>query len=150
MTASRGVGALKPVLGPAAYLAGAVRAGLWGRPAPCRVRCDGRDLYAGDAWQVMVACSGAFGGGSRIEEADPGDGLLDVVVLAGGGRLRLVRHAYGLRRGRITDQPAVRAVRAARVELGLPPGAVLNADGDLVTSGAPLHVEPAAFHLVVG
>ncbi|WP_217912745.1 diacylglycerol/lipid kinase family protein [Miltoncostaea marina] len=150
VAALRGAEPLKPLIGPAGYLVGAVRAGLTGRPVTCDVRCDGRRLYAGRAWQVMVACSGAFGAGSRVAEADPSDGLLDVVVLAAGGRLRLVRHAYGLRRGRITEQPGVVGARARRVELGLPPGAELNVDGDVEDAGPPLTVEPGRVRVVVG
>lgn len=141
---------MKPAMGAAAYLVGAVRSALTERPLACDVRCDGRRLYAGPAWQVMVACSGAFGGGSRIAGADPGDGLLDVVVLEAGARRRLARHAYGLRRGRITEQRGVHAARAARVELGLPPGSELNVDGDLETAGAPATIDPGRFRVVVG
>ena len=51
-------GPLKPVLGPAAYLASALRAAPDQRPIRCAVRCDGRGLFAGEAWQVMIGCSG--------------------------------------------------------------------------------------------
>ncbi len=147
--AARSAGPLKGALGPAAYFAGAVRSAVRGRPLACAVRCDGREVFSGPAWQVMVACSGAFGAGSRIAEADPGDGLLDVVALAAGSRLRLVRHARALRAGMITDRPGVHADRGARIELSLPPGASMNVDGELVDSAPAYTVEPGAFRLVV-
>src|SRR3712207_7308671 len=45
---------------------------------------DGREAFTGRAWQVTVASTGAFGGGAEIEEADPHDGLLDLVVVPAG------------------------------------------------------------------
>lgn len=147
--AARGARPLKPALGAAAYAAGAVRSALTGRPVPCEVRCDGRPVHAGPAWQVMVACSGAFGGGSRVAGADAADGLLDVVALAAGPRARLVRHARALRSGRITDQPGVRADRGGEVSLGLPEGQELNVDGELCGAGDAFRVEPGRFRLVV-
>ncbi len=141
---------LKPVLGPAAYLVGAVRAALTERPVRCVVRCDDRELFAGEAWQVMIGCSGAFGAGSRLDEADPSDGLLDAVAIAAGSRLRLARHAYGLRRGRVSSQPGVAHARGRVVELDLPAGERLNVDGDVVESAHRAEVDPGRFELVVG
>jgi diacylglycerol kinase (ATP) len=143
-------GPLKPVLGPAAYLASALRAALTERPIRCAVRCDGRELFAGEAWQVMIGCSGAFGAGSRLDEADPADGLLDAVAIAAGPRLRLARHAYGLRRGRVSSQPGVAHARGRVVELELPAGERLNVDGDVVESALRAEVDPGRFELVVG
>jgi diacylglycerol kinase (ATP) len=148
--ATRRAGPLKRPLGPAAYLAGALWSALWQRPLRCAVRCDGRELFAGDAWQVMVGCSGAFGAGSRLAEADPADGLLDVVAIAAGPRLRLARHAYGLRRGRVSEQPGVVHARGRVVYLEVPAGERLNVDGDLVPPAPRASVEPGRFELVVG
>jgi diacylglycerol kinase (ATP) len=147
--AARSARPLKSALGPAAYLAGAVRSAVTGRPLRSEVRCDGREVFAGPAWQVMVACSGAFGAGSRIAEADPSDGLLDVVVLEAGPRLRLVRHARALRAGMITGQPGVHADRGSAIDLSLPAGAGLNIDGELVDAEPDFTVAPGHFALVV-
>ena len=149
VSAARRAGPLKGVLGPLAYLVGALRTAVSGRPVECAVTVDGRRLFAGRAWQVMVACSGAFGAGSRIEGADPSDGLLDAVAVAAGPRRRLARHAYGLRRGRITAQPGVVSGRGAGVDLELPAGAELNVDGEVVPASPRLAVLPGWFALVV-
>ena len=58
---------LKPRLGPVAYAVGALRAGVTARPVGVRVRVDGAEAFAGDAWQVIVAGTGAFGGGAELE-----------------------------------------------------------------------------------
>jgi diacylglycerol kinase (ATP) len=147
--AARRAGPLKRLLGPVAYMVGAVWSAATERPLPCAVSCDGREVFSGDAWQVIVACSGAFGAGSRLDEADPADGLLDVVVIAAGPRLRLVRHAYGIRRGRLSDQPGVVHARARVVELDLPPRERLNVDGELVEPAPRATVDPGRFELVV-
>jgi diacylglycerol kinase (ATP) len=75
-------------LGPLAYAAGAVAAGVTASPIACTVECDDRVLFDGEAWQITVAASGAFGAGSRIDEADPTDGVLDVVAVEAGPRPR--------------------------------------------------------------
>jgi diacylglycerol kinase (ATP) len=127
---------LKRALGPLAYAAGALRAGVTARPLRCHVRADGAQVFAGPAWQVIVAGTGAFGGGSELEEADPSDRLVDVAVLEAGPRLALVRRAWGMRRGGLSDQPGVHHARATTVDVELPPGTRFNVDGE-VCSVAP-------------
>src|SRR6185312_5787857 len=79
--AARNAQPLKPRLGPLAYGVGAARAAASEQPLPVTVRADGREVFAGACWQVIVAVSGAFGGGSGVAEARPDDGVLDVVAL---------------------------------------------------------------------
>jgi diacylglycerol kinase (ATP) len=148
-SAARRAGPLKAALGPLAYTLGAVRTALTERPIPCAVSCDGRRVFSGQAWQLMVGCSGAFGAGSRLAEADPADGLLDVVAIAAGPRLRLARHAYGLRRGRLSAQPGVVHGRGAVVDLDLPASERLNVDGELCPPAPRAVVDPGRFELVV-
>jgi diacylglycerol kinase (ATP) len=129
--------ALKRPLGPLAYGIGALRAGLTAKPLRCRVAVDGDELFSGPAWQVIVAGTGAFGGGSEVEEADPGDRLVDVAVLEAGPRLALVRRAWGMRRGGLVDQPGVHHARGRVIELELPSPTPFNVDGE-VCEVAPL------------
>ena len=148
--AARRAGPLKRALGPLAYMAAAVATAATERPLRCAVSCDGRGVFSGEAWQVVIACSGAFGAGSRVAEADPSDGLLDVVAIAAGPRLRLARHAYGLRRGRLSHQPGVVHARGAVVGLDLPAGERMNVNGELLPSAPRAAIEPGRFELVVG
>jgi diacylglycerol kinase family enzyme len=62
----------------------------------------------------------------------------------------LARHAYGLRRGRVSSQPGVAHARGRVVELELPAGERLNVDGDVVESALRAEVDPGRFELVVG
>lgn len=141
---------LKNVLGALAYTAGALRAGLRADPVPCTVRGDGEVLFEGRTWQVTVACTGAFGGGSSVE-ADPADGRLDIVAVEAGSRARLVRHAYGMRAGDIGGQPGVHSRRCESAQIELQGTETFNVDGELVESGTcEFSVEPAAVTVVVG
>lgn len=140
---------LKAKLGALAYAVGALRAGIEADAIECGVRCDGEELFAGEAWQVSVACTGAFGGGSSVE-ADPTDGRLDVVVIEAEARSRLVRHAYGLRAGEVEEQPGVHSRRCRVAEVELPGPTGFNVDGELVEAGsARFTVEPGAVEVVV-
>jgi diacylglycerol kinase family enzyme len=147
---------LKGRMGALAYPAGAVKAGATAQPIAVTVLCDGELLYEGAAWQVSIASSGAFGGGVELA-ADQMDGRLDVVVIEGSGRARLVRYAVGMTTRSLEDQEGVRTSRCERVELRLADGEeTLNVDGEIVPAAelaedgaVAFTVEAAAFELVV-
>jgi diacylglycerol kinase (ATP) len=142
---------LKPRLGPLAYLVGALRAAASEQPLGCTVRADGDEVFHGDAWQVIVAVTGAFGGGSELGAAEPDDGVLDIALLPAGSRAGLARRAWGLRRGTIAAQRDVCHTRGSVVEVALPEGEQLNVDGEVREGGLErVTVEPHAFSLVVG
>lgn len=147
--AARRAAGLKRTLGSLAYLVGALRAAARARPVRCTLACDGERLFAGEAWQATVACSGAFGAGASVGGA-PDEGRLRVVAVPAGSRLSLLRRARGLRSGTIAAQPGVAAATCHSAELDLPAGTELNVDGELVESGpVAARIEPAAFELVV-
>jgi diacylglycerol kinase (ATP) len=149
--AGRNAVPLKPRLGPLAYGVGAARAAATGRPLPATVRADGRTVFDGACWQLIVAVSGAFGAGSGVAEADPDDGVLDVVVLPAGSRAGLARRAWGLRTRTIAQQRDVPHERGAVLEVDLPSGTEVNADGELRVGGLErVTVTPRAFRLLVG
>jgi diacylglycerol kinase (ATP) len=122
---------LKRPLGPLAYGIGALRAGVSAKPLRCRVTVDGGQVFAGEAWQVIVAGTGAFGGGSELDPADPADRLIDVAVLEAGPRVALVRRAFGMRSGSLVDQPGVHHARGRTVDLELPRSTPFNVDGEV-------------------
>ena len=148
--AARNAQPLKPRLGPLAYGVGALRAATRAHPLPIVVRTDGRTVFDGKCWQAIVAVSGAFGAGSGVAEADPEDGVLDVVILPAGSRLSLARRAWGLRTRTIAQQHDVPHERGAVIEVDLPPDSEINVDGELRTGGLErVTVTPGAFRLVV-
>jgi diacylglycerol kinase family enzyme len=147
--AARRAAPMKAALGPFAYAVGALHAAITADPLPCTVRADGQTVFEGDAWQAIVAVTGAFGGGSELGAADPGDGELDVAVLPAGSRAGLARRAWGMKRGTIAEQRGVEHHRGRVLELGVAPGTEYNADGELRTGGLDrITVEPGAYALV--
>ena len=147
--ATRRAEGLKGRLGPAAYVAGGLVAGARGEPVRGRVLLDGAEWFRGPAWHVLVANTGAHGAVLDVDEADPSDGLLDVVVLPAGPRHRLVRHGLGLVRERPVMRAGARHRRARRVVLDLPGDAGLGVDGDVATlSRAEIEVRAGAVRVV--
>ena len=148
--AARHASPFKRFLGPFAYGVGALRAAATEAPMRCSVRVDGEPAFEGGAWQVIVAATGAFGGGSDIGAADARDGVLDVAVLPAGSRLALARRAWGMRRGTVEQQKPVEHLRGRLLEIELPHGAELNVDGEIRDGGLErVTVEAAAYALVV-
>ncbi len=115
VAAARNAEPLKGVLGPAAYAVGAAVAGLAAPADRFRVVVDGEEVHAGEAWQVVVSGTGAFGNGSSIDAADPSDGELDVTILHGGSRAELPLRAWGMRRGGLHEQDGVASFRGREV-----------------------------------
>ena len=149
--AARRASRWKRALGVAAYALGAMGAAVVDSPVPCAVSVDGEPVYEGKAWQVTVASSGAFGGGSHLDVADASDGFLETVVLQNGPRALLAARAVGMRTGRVTEQRGVSHRRGYEVELDVPPDTEFNVDGEVVCHGpARFRVDPAAFRLVAG
>jgi diacylglycerol kinase (ATP) len=148
--AARRAAPLKPRLGPLAYAVGALRAAATAAPLSCVVRADSERVFEGEAWQVIIAVTGAFGGGSEVGVADPGDGVLDVTVLPAGSRIGLARRAWGLKRGTIAEQRGVEHHRGKVIEVAVPHGTELNADGEVRRRGLErVTVERDAYALVV-
>ena len=150
--AARRAHGLKRRLGTLSYAVGAIRAGFAAEPVECKVIVEhGAEVYAGEVWQATVACSGAFGGGSQVD-ADPGDRMLDAVVVEAGSRLALVARAYGMRAGRLEDQRGVHSRRARAFEIEVPPDTSFNVDGEICARSGrvPFRVEPNGVELVAG
>jgi diacylglycerol kinase (ATP) len=144
--AAERAGSWKKRLGPLAYGLGAMVSALREQPVPVRVRVDGEEVFAGRAWQVVVAVTGAFGGGSRVAEATPRDGRLDVLVVPAGSRLGLLPVALRLKRGRPAGGETW---RGREVELDGPEK--LNVDGELLDVSGPVRAtcEAAAVSVMV-
>jgi diacylglycerol kinase (ATP) len=139
----------KKPLGPLGYAAGALAAGATASAVRVEVECEGDALFDGEAWQVTVAASGAFGAGSRIAEADPHDGALEVVAVAAGPRPGLVALAYRLRSGRLAGHRRARRRRCASAVVRVPDGTEWNVDGEIVSAGTSrFRGEAGAFRLI--
>lgn len=110
-------------------------------PLPFRIELDDRVLEI-DAALVAVGNGSSYGGGMRIcPDASVDDGLLDVTVVAAGGRMRLVRLFPTVYKGTHVHLPEVRTFRSRTVRLSNPtligPPITAYADGERL---APLPV----------
>jgi YegS/Rv2252/BmrU family lipid kinase len=87
------------------------------RNAPVLVRVDGADVYRGPAFNTAAAIGRFFGGGMHIApEADPGDGLFDVVVLGDLSKAAVVAMTRDVYRGAHLRRPGIVTARGRRVE----------------------------------
>jgi YegS/Rv2252/BmrU family lipid kinase len=99
---------------------------------------------------VAVANGAWFGGGMNVApEADPSDGLFDIVIVRGDTKLQLIRSLNRLYDGSHTTHPAVRILRGQRVravatEEAATGPVLIETDGE-----APGRL-PASFELLPG
>ena len=133
--------------GKSAFLLGTVRALLAYRNAAVRVKVDGTTWLESPVVNVALANGRYFGGGMQIApEADPTDGLLDVVALGDLTRLQTVGLTQRVYAGTHLGQPAITTTRGALVEAeALAPHAEVLIDMDGETPGRlPLTARIAA------
>ncbi|MEV4708101.1 diacylglycerol kinase family protein [Actinoplanes sp. NPDC049316] len=119
------------------------------RARPYTLEIDGAD-HSFTGVLVAVGNCPSYGGGMRIcPDADPADGLLDVVIAGQLGRGALVRLKPRLRRGTHVTDPRVHSFRARRVRIDAP-GIVGYADGERIAA-LPLDIgcEPGAVRLLL-
>jgi YegS/Rv2252/BmrU family lipid kinase len=143
---------MKPMLGAAAYALGGVLAGVRATGWRLRVEVDGRAVAAGDARLLMagVANGRTIGGGTPFApEADPADGLLDVVVSAAVGPLARLGYALRMRKGAHLQRGDVSAVRG-RVVTVRGERVPINVDGEVgeTVASRTWTVQPSAWRLV--
>ncbi|WP_446214301.1 diacylglycerol kinase family protein [Micromonospora sp. IBSANI012] len=99
------------------------------RPRRYTLRLDG-EVHELDAVLVAVGNGASYGGGMRIcPDADPTDGLLDVVVGGRFDRRTLMRVKPRIYQGTHVTHPLVRSYRARTVELAAE-GITTYADGE--------------------
>lgn len=118
------------------------------RPRHYRITLDG-EVMEQDAVLVAVGNTGTYGGGMRMcPQADPTDGLLDVVVAGPISRTTLLRLQPKVYKGTHVDHAALASYRARTVAIEAD-GIVAYADGER-TCPLPVTItaEPAALHLL--
>ena len=85
---------------------------------------------------MIVAVTGAFGGGSEVGAADPATACSTSTVLPAGSRLGLVRRAWGLQARHDRRASAASSTTAAHViEVDAAAGTEFNADGEVRDRG---------------
>ena len=119
-------------LGNLVYAYGALRALVSWRPVNFEIECDPpgeRVRFSG--YTVAAANSRTYGGGMQIApQAQLDDGLLDVVLIEGVGRLRFLANLPRVFRGTHVQLREVRVLRAREVAISSDRPFALYADGD--------------------
>jgi diacylglycerol kinase (ATP) len=140
--------------GKAAFLTGTLRAMLVYKDAPVRVKVDGAVWLEAPIFNVALANGRYFGGGMMIApDADPADGLFDVVALHDMSRLQSAALAQYIYKGTHLGRPGVSVTRGRLIEAEpLAAGTEVLIDMDGETPGRlPLRAEvrPGALRLRV-
>jgi YegS/Rv2252/BmrU family lipid kinase len=133
--------------GKSAFFLGTLRALLAYQNAAVRVKVDGRIWLESPVVNVALANGRFFGGGMQIApEADPADGLFDVIALGDLTRLQTVGLTQRVYAGTHLGQPRIASTRGALVEAeALVPNAEVLIDMDGETPGRlPLRARIAA------
>lgn len=120
------------------------------RPMPFTLRVDGVDSAVFDGTLIAVGNTRSYGGGMPVcPDADPHDGVLDVVRVAAVGRLQLLRLFPHLLRGTHVRLPQVTTMRATEIEVAAP-GLVVYADGERVGSeSVRIRTIPGALNILL-
>lgn len=132
---------LKERLGPAAYPVGAALAGVATSGWPLRIEVDGRvAVHPREGWAadgscevlMLGVCTGrSIGGGTPLApQAEPDDGLADVVVSIATGPLARAAFAAALTSGDHVERPDVLVVHGRQVAVTGGP-VDLDADGEV-------------------
>ena len=142
---------LKAALSDLAYPVGALLAGLTEAGTDVRVTVDGRPVADGPTLLVAVCNGPGFGGGALVApDADPADGLLDVVVSQATGPLERAAFGLALQRGTHLERDDVVLARGREVTIE-GDGLRDDVDGELgEPTDAPRtwRVEPGAWTFV--
>jgi YegS/Rv2252/BmrU family lipid kinase len=123
--------------GKSAFFLGTLRALFAYRNAAVRVKVDGNVWLESPIVNVAVANGRFFGGGMQIApEADPSDGLFDVVALCDLTRLQTVGLTQSVYAGTHLERSGITSTRGTLVEAeALVPGAEVLIDMDGETPG---------------
>lgn len=103
--------------GRTSFFLGALRASLAYKNMPVSVRVDGKVRLETPIVNVAIANGKYFGGGMKIApDADPSDGLFDVVAICDLTRAQGIGLGFKFYRGSHIGQPGVKVARGSEVE----------------------------------
>jgi diacylglycerol kinase (ATP) len=137
---------------PWTFLLSTVLTTLSYRPQPVQVQIDGQDWYEGDTYVVAVANGSTFGHGMRIApNANPADGLFDVVLVKGTSRLTVLAALRRVYNATHLTHPAVLSTRARSVTVSSPRGLIeMELDGEYSEGReVTFTVQPAALNMLL-
>jgi len=118
-------------------------------PFSASVSLDGAPVSAGPFATIVVANGAHYGGGMKIApDANPADGLIDLVILGDLGRIELLLWLPSVYRGKHLANPKVMARSGRTVEIDAAPGLPMHLDGETVeVPPVRISVSPRALRL---
>jgi len=132
----------KVVRGNLVYVYAALRALAAWKHATFEVMVDG-ERHEVTGYSVVVANSKAYGGGMFVvPHAEVDDGLLDVVLCSASSKLHFLRSLPKLFNGSHVDDPHLRFLRGAEVQVSADRQFTMYADGDPI-GDLPVHMRVA-------
>ena len=142
---------IKKTWGPLAYIRGAAAALPKLQAYKTRIVLDDNKEFSTALYNVVVANGRFAAGGLPIApDADPADGLLDVVLIPKRGAPELALLAAEIILGKHFANSAIIFRRAKKVSIRSRPGMWFNVDGELVgRAPATFQILPHALRLVV-
>jgi YegS/Rv2252/BmrU family lipid kinase len=119
--------------GTVPFLTEAIRSLFSYQPQPVRVQIDDRIERKTKALFVIVANGRFYGGGMKIApQAEPDDGLFDVVLIKDLSAFKVLRNIYRIYTGSHIQLPEVEVLRGKKVLLESEGELLLEADGELL------------------
>lgn len=120
-----------------------------------KVTIDDREVYEGEFMFSLAACGQYYGGGYRgAPMADPGDGLLDFVMIRRVSKLKMASLLGEYKSGRYTESKKFEGLltvkRGKKMKIESVKPAIVNIDGEcLKLSEVTFEVIPRALRLIV-
>ena len=145
-TAARIATGLPRLLGTASYLVGAALGLVSDGHFSLQLRVDDQMVATLERCRIASVANGRyFGGGLQIAPmASVRDGLLEIVIVSGAGRVEILRNLPRVFRGTHMTHPAVRHWTARSVSIEATPSVGIETDGEVI--GAT----PATFTILPG
>ena len=142
---------IKRAWGPLAYLRGAAAALPELHAYKTRIVIDEDEQLSSELYNVIVANGRFVAGGLPIAPtADPGDGLLEVVLIPKLGAAEMALLAAEIVLGKHLSANATIFRRAKKVTVRSRPGMCFNVDGELVGNApATFQIVPQALNFIV-
>ena len=116
-----------------------------------RVICDGK-LYYGDM-SLVCACNGSYYGGGfhPVPEARPDDGKMEVLVVKGVSRLKILQVVGAYAKGRYAEYPdIITPISCTELRIESEKELVVNLDGEAVYGRTlQLQLRPGAVNFIV-
>jgi YegS/Rv2252/BmrU family lipid kinase len=137
------------IRGNLVYAYAAIRALIRWHPVRFQVRLDGAE-HEFEGYTVACANTPYYGGGMKVAPAaTPDDGMLDVIFVRRGPKLRFLANLPKVFAGTHVEQSEISSHRAREVEIAADRPFDVYADGDVLTElPARLRVEPGALRVV--